>query len=416
MMRLRIGLLMLLLPLSVAGQDVVCGRMWQPPIGAVAFTAGYTMPNKTEWSYIAGATYGVDASLLWNVSGALPWHRAWRMPSFGLRANYAYIPDGIAGDRFGMAAFMVNPLWNPELHPASLLRRTVLSWELDFGLSGYSNPYCRTPDMRNEFIGSYLNCLIHFGLRYDVSVGMGGSGLTFAAKLVHSSNGYLQKPNQGLNFLQGEIGWMLAPKTGEPKNSVEQKNTLDAIVSPIVSNDGSPRDDISRFSLQPHSYLSFSYAPGLVQPRFSGASRRYFYCHTAEAAYLWRPDTRDGYLGRFAYGGGIDLSYNFSMAEQSRWYHDNYGYDLYTLPFNICYFGTFEPYWGPMSVRISLGGYLLKDSNPHVVSLPFYERVGLMYHSACGLFGGISMRAYAAHVDFIEWNIGYQFRLRGALY
>ena len=65
MMRLRIGFLILLMPLSVAGQDVVCGSMWQPPIGAVALTAGYTMPTKPEWSYIAGATYGVDASLLW---------------------------------------------------------------------------------------------------------------------------------------------------------------------------------------------------------------------------------------------------------------------------------------------------------------------------------------------------------------
>ncbi|MCQ2298539.1 MAG: acyloxyacyl hydrolase [Bacteroidales bacterium] len=333
-------------------------------------TGGYTLPNKSEWDYIGGPNYGVDVSVRWRTSGEETWQRLWRRPSFGLRANFAYIPDGIAGNRIGIAGFMTNPLWNDH-------GKGSLAWELDFGLSGYTLPYRVSHNEQNYFIGSYLNCLIHAGLEYKQPF-RDGSAIVLAAKLVHSSNGYILKPNQGLNFLQVDMGYLL------PASS-------QMVVSPQPVVDLKPGHPL---------YLSLSYAGGLVQARYSGPAKNYYYCHTAEAALMWRA------AERVALGGGVDYSYNYSQLELQRWWNDDY-----TYPFYLCYFGSIEPYWGNMSVRISAGGYLLKSQNPHVVSLPFFERVGLYYHFPKNIFGGVSLRAYAAHIDFIEFTLGYKIPL-----
>lgn len=354
MKRLILILLIMLLPIVADAQQ------WN-----LSLTSGKTLPNKPEWNYIAGPSYGLDASLRWQMSGSQLWHQRWHYPTLGFRFNYSQIAHGIAGNRWGLGAFVINPMWTER-------GKGTLSWELDLGLSCYSNPYSRYPNPDNHFIGSYLNCLIHAGFEYRMPLSDGNS-ITLAAKLVHSSNGYLQKPNQGLNFIQVEMGYQWG-RTPNLLTSVPEDSSL----------------------LSDYHYLSYS--PGWAQPRWGTSSPHRYYCHTLEAAMMWRTGER------LAWGCGLDISYNYSQTPLSRHHKD-----LYSLPFYIGNFVSIEPYWGPLSIRASLGAYILRSRLSAVISLPFYERVGAYYHFSNGLFAGVSMRAYAAHVDYIEWTLGYQF-------
>lgn len=324
------------------------------------------MPNRSEWGYMRGPSYGVDLSLGWTTDSSTLWHLLRHQPVYGVRVNYARFHPSLAGDRYGVAAFMKTPILAED--PSNRL-----FFELDFGLSLFTEPYVRTHDSRNQFIGSYLNCLIHAGFSYLHSL-PGGDAVSIDVKLVHSSNGYLQKPNQGWNVLEGGLGYHLG---------VEKQSAFGWLGQDTVCND----------------YLLVSYAPGMVKPRWSSggnAPQPYYYCHTAEVAMMWRPSLK------YAWGLGVDVNYNYSQRPLSTFHHDSY-----TLPFYIGGVVSIEPYWGRLSVRASLGAYLLKSRLSSVVSLPFYERIGLFYHISHHLFTGISMRAYAAHVDYIEWNIGW---------
>lgn len=357
-MRKALLILILLVPLALKAQQ------W-----GLAATGGYTIPNSARYSYIAGGSWGLDASVRWKTLGSEPWHRMWNYPSFGLRANYAHIPDGIAGDRIGLAGFLSTPLWKGESHGQ-------IAVEFDLGLSLYTNPYQRTPNPANEMVGSYLNCLIQCGFEYRHPLPQ-GSALTLAAKFVHSSNGYLQKPNYGINFLQGELGYLLSCCTPY------------SLQTP-VSEEEPLRD-----------YLFLSYSPGLAQARGDDVHAPRHYCHTAQVGFMWRPREQ------FAWGFATELQYNYNER-----YYPQHATDPYPLPFFLGQTVAFEPYWGPLSLRLALGTYLLRSHQAKTILLPFYERVGTFYHFRNGLFAGVSMRLFAAHIDYIEWTAGYRIPLR----
>lgn len=327
---------------------------------SVALTSGYTIPNLPKWQYIAGFSNGFDVALSWTADDSQRWHTFRDNPTFGLRANYAQIPNGIAGNKLGVAGFMQNPILT--------IHRHQLLWELDLGLSLFTNPYRRSLDPDNRFIGSYLNCLIHAGFAYRYATPRGA--VSIAEKLVHSSNGYLYKPNFGLNFLQTELAYHFSSGKHYP---------LRGLGTDTLSSD----------------YLYLSYSPGMAQPRWRTVGNHFYYCHTASIGYMWHTTPT------LAWGCGLDLSYNYSQKAISDFHLDNY-----TLPFYLGNTLNLETYWGRLSVRAALGAYLLRSKLTAVISLPFYERVGAYYHFPNGLFTGISMRAYAAHIDFIEWNVG----------
>lgn len=356
----------------------------------VSATAGYTIPNAAKWKYVGGFGGGLDCAVRWRTDGSMEWHRLWHMPSMGLRANWNHQPGGIAGERFGLAAFLQSPI------PLNLTDNNMLAWELDFGLSAYTKPYELTHAPLNEHIGSYHNCLIQAGLTYTHSIAAGG--LVCALKIVHTSNGYLMRPNQGLNYLQGEIGWQL-PSTGvQQRTEASGEPTHQHINLSTDKQINISTYQLINLSTENHKrHLWFlSYAPGVVQPRYTGSKHQYYYAHTAEAgwAYALSP--------RLLAGAAADLMYNFSHDELIEFNHDPY-----PLPFygGVSLFA--EPLWGPLSLRLALGCYLLKSQQP---ANELYNRAGLFYQLPCRgkakPYIGVAMKNHAAHIDYVEWHFG----------
>lgn len=376
--------------------------------------SGYTVPNSSEWSYIGGMSAGVDAAVSFrqhwgyeDTSGYFPYLR--RPYNLGIRGNFTCFQHDIAGQRIGLSGFLQKPLLRfrhkmilkGDSVPVTVLEPLCL--EMDFGLAFYTNPYCRTPDPSNVFIGSYTNCLVQIGLSYSMRL-RDMSQIVVSAKFAHSSNGYLKKPNKGLNYLQLSVGYALpdvrAGKDGPVRVSIFDTTHVSAgEYWPVYQNQLWPVDNPAFRG----GDILLAYAPGVVMPRYTGASSNYFYAHTARLGYYYR------FNPARAVGINLDLTYNYSHTAVIRHWHEDYN-----LPFYIAVAAAYEATYHRLTLHTALAAYLCRSVHG---TTPLYERVGLFYnfgneYRRVRQFVGVSLKSHMAHIDFIEWHYGIRFRVK----
>ena len=340
--------------------------LWgQPTHYSLSLTGGRVIPvNGSKYSGNS-PTFGADFSIYWQQRDSADWVRFWQQPYFGVRGNYAHIVNSIAGDRFELAGFIQAPVYR-NLH-----------WVYSVGLSGYTQPYSLTHDPDNEFIGSTLNCLIDLGFLYNVRL-RNDDAFFLAAKLVHSSNGYLYKPNHGLNYIQAELGYRFAPHATAQVNSGQPTVHRPQFMSDFV----------------PRSAFFVSMAPGFVMSRNDDIDLiRYYPTYTFELGWIRHPHCA------FSYGTALDLSYNGShrlLAPSDEW-------PVYPA---LTAFG--DCHWGAITLRLGLAHYLAYYPQNWE---QYYERVGLFYHFGAHKrhHAGVAMKVHYDHVDYIEWTYGIEF-------
>lgn len=316
-------------------------------VGSVIATPGSPVDNRS-------LTTGFDAALLWRQNDStLFWNRFWGEPLTGLRFNYARVRNGLAGDRIGLAWTLQGPVAGR------------LDWIMDVGLSAYTKPYSLVQNPDNIFIGSVLNCLIQVGFSYDLPLAETHT-FTLAAKLVHSSNGYLYKPNHGLNFLQLELGMRQGP-------------VLSSSHRPSLAGD-------TAFTPAGHPFLLL--AGGGVMSRYDPIDQIIYYpVYTLQLGYVRHLHPC------FSVGGSLDLSYNFShriVAPADEW------------PLYPAAFGFLDTRWGPITLRLGMAHYLAYYP---LNWEQYYERVGLYYRLGRHLVG-VGMKVHYDHIDYIEWSYG----------
>lgn len=327
----------------------------------IGLNASYAMPNNFDMMEYSRGTFGFDVTWFSRQSGNEYWRLRKHYPAFGIRGSFAYIPNAIYGHRFGLAGIVQAPLGR------------LLDYHLGLGLSSYTRPQSITHDPDNIFISSVVNCLIDVG--FDLRL---GERYLLSASLLHSSNGMLLFPNKGLNFLQ--VG--AAVKLGN-----EYERTLDWQHSRLLID--------SSYRMPPTSEVSVAFSPGTVMSRdttFPG----YYFCYDLALTYQRYASPT------FAYGATVDFWYNFVDHEQLQ-----YERSSYTLPLYLSALGTMEFFWGPLSLKAGLGFSIV--SSPQV-STPLYERVGA-YYNLDRLFLGVGINAHGGRIEFIEWTLGYRFRL-----
>ncbi len=385
------------------------------PHTTLSLLSGYTVPNSSEWNYIKDISDGVDAAFAWRQDWGFRADSAAFFPLLrkpywmGVRGNFTYFPNDIAGHRIGISGFLQQPLFEFRHHIDSIGDvREYLNLEMDFGLAFYTNPYCRTPNPDNVFIGSYTNCMIQIGLSYARRM-RGMSQVVFAAKFSHSSNGYLRKPNKGLNYLQLSVGYTLSDRNlyqlGGVRESYFRTDTeADSNRSYWPSRDKNywPTDNSA---FRGGEWL-VSYAPGVVMPRYTGAKRNYFYAHTAQLGWLYR------FNPARAVGATLDLTYNYShTAVIAHWKEG------YNLPFYIAASAAYEATYHRLTIHAALAAYITRSEHG---TTPLYERVGLYYNLSKEYrpvrhFVGVALKSHMAHIDFIEWHYGIKFSPKRSL-
>ena len=352
-MRIRAACCLALLFLWMGGLLSVVNA--QPTHYSLSLTEGATIP--TQGSPFSGKspTAGVDACVYWMKSdSSVYWQRFWRYPYFGIRGNYSYIFNSIAGDRFELAGVFQGQVYRN------------LDWVYSVGASFYTNPYSHSHNPENSFIGSTLNCLIDLGFLYNVPLSNQAT-LFLAGKLVHTSNGYLYKPNHGLNYLQVELGMRMRP--AHRHLSLPERDT----------------------TFRPFGRLFLTFAPGAVMSRNDPIDQIVYYpTYMFQMGYLRYPHPG------FAYGAALDLSYNFAhkkLAPADEW-------PVYPA---VTAFG--DCLWGPFVLRLGLAHYLAYYPQNW---FQYYERVALYYRFGDDLrhHAGIGMKVHGDHIDFIEWTYG----------
>lgn len=360
------------------------------PEYTISIDGGATIPNTEKYSYIGGANFGVSAAINWQMTGERYWIQFWKQPRFGLYLEYLHSTNSVAGERIAISASMQNAIWRSN---QSKQYTSEVFWYTGAGVALYTNPYERTQDTMNCFIGSYLNCIFNLGAGYSISF-PDHSALTFSLRFSHSSNGYLLKPNQGLNYLMASVGYRLSTPTSSTP-------TQDRDTAAIQDRNKKTTKTYYNQHNEANQYhrIWASFAPAVVQSRWYDTEsvppkHKHYFAYTAQLGYMY-------YINQcLGFGANLDVMYNYSHIEMIE--------ILYKKEANRPYLGAcldFEPRWGDLSVRLSAGYYIIKSE---VVEIPFYEHLGVFYHFGKKLsqFAGVTIKAHAAHADYIEWHYG----------
>lgn len=319
----------------------------------VLLSGGMCMPNSSEFSYIQQPILGVGYTCDWTQRDA------WRL---GLRADAMVMRHSIAGPRLTGAFTIEERLFGP------------VSDVLEVGLSAYGNPYWISMDSANVFIGSVLNCHIGMGLRYRFPLDEQHS-MSASVRIIHSSNGYLLKPNKGLNYLVAEMGLHFAP--------------YHPLVAPVYTEE------------QPLRPLTFfcSYAPSIVQQRAKEIVTDYAY------AYSFLLGALHPLSSLRSVGAEVDLMYNYTHRIDAR----QSGEDI-PKPYYWALCGTYQRNWDRLFLRLSFGAYLMHS---RYLMGQVYERISFNYrmvdHWRLTPYVGVGCKAYFGHIDYVEWTLGFEF-------
>lgn len=342
-------ILLMLIPL------VVCG---QPSHYAVSITSGRIIPvNGSRYQGVT-PTIGAAAQILWQQPSTDYWQHFWHNPFFGIHCGFAHIEDDLVGERRELGGVVLTPL----------TKHLFLDYKI--GLSFYTDPYSRTHNEDNIFIGSYVNALLAVALRFNVTTKT-GLHISLGAGIVHSSSGYLSKPNHGLNYLQSDLSFMWPSRS--TAKALEQTKHSDT------------RADSSLFIPAIRPYLSV--APALVMSRNDAIDdNKYYFAYTLQGGAILHPHPC------FSAGCNIDIMYNY--AHKSSALEGEAG-----VYFGASLFG--EAHWGRFTLRAGAGRYL--DYYPQNWE-QWYLRGGAYWNITSRQRIGAAMKLHYDHIDYIEWT------------
>mgnify|MGYP002625199901 CR=1 FL=1 len=327
----------------------------QPEGWTVSLTGGISTPNNFNMPEQTTGFFGIDAGWRYRVGDEEWWMQRRNHPMFGAKASVIFVPDGIAGHRLGAAGY----IWAP------LKGRLGYHWGL--GLSMYTRSACYTHDEANIYITTMLTCLIDLGLDYRL-----GDKTTLSLAFMHASNGKLNYPNKGLNYLQGAVEYGLSPASEQKRIATPQ-----------------PKPEYSR------NELGITLSGALAkEDKLDGSL---YGCYDISLNYARYIDPV------VDCGATLDLWFIGSQWEQIRTEECNWAVPVYCSALAFI-----EGFWGPISIKGGIGPVLLAPQR--LVSIRFYERAGV-YYNWSNNYVGVAINAHAGRAEFIEWSYGRRFRL-----
>lgn len=295
---------------------------------------------------IEAATLGVDLSISYPVSQ--PGRKDYEL---GWKCNIAHIPYGPAGDRAGLSGFVTSPISDN------------LDFQLGTGFGAYTKPWQFTHDSNNKYISTCLNCVIDFGFVYSKRIS-DNNEMVIGAKFIHNSNGWIAKPNMGLNYVQVEVGYRIKDKKGRKLHFDEKYNSRTCHFVVLSA--------------------------GICVPETGSATNR-----DVRPAYCIQTGYKYAVQDRRSIGLSLDIGYNFS---------DNFSYRQegkrppFPMDLGVC--TLYESDFGPVSARIGIGYHFVQQVDYKRI----YERAGVYFKLKNGDMAGLSVKARVARADFIEWG------------
>ena len=275
-----------------------------------------------------------------------------------------------------------------------------------YGVAYSHTKYNPRNNIDNELIGSRwlvffgmgLHATYHFARRWGVKAGI---------EYWHLSNGALNRPNKGANFLGPSVALVYQPWYEQTEQGVAAR------YNPPFEKKwyGQVTLGIGGTALHEDWQITqFRTPPGEKDYRTDKFKR--YICYSFHADMMYR------YARRWASGMGVDLFYG-SYAKHVKALDEKAGVNLSHSPWSVGIAAKHEIFYHNVSMPVSLGLYLYRQmgENAKAVESPVYEHIGLHYTfpRLGGLKIGVNIKAHLTKADYTEVVVGYPIRLiRGA--
>ena len=341
-------------------------------------------------------------------------------PAWGMIEETDY--DSRLGNILTAYTTFTRPLlaWPRKASPAE--RRFEIDYMLGTGFSYAKHKYSQADNIDNELIGSrvliYFTAATHATWHPAPSLALFG-GIEF----YHHSNGALNRPNKGANFWGPVVGARLFP--GQKASAGDIRNQQSAAAScqqkaekPLAMSRSERLGPFVSLSLgiggktllEDWQLTQFNTPPS--SPRYRTSHFRFY------TAYSLHADLMHRYARRWASGIGIDAFYG-TYAHRVREIEENNllgnARGLNVGPWSLGLALKHHAYYGNLSLRMSLGYYLLRHMGSHAKTIekPYYESIGLHYSfpKLGGMSIGASVNAHLTKADLTEIVLSYPFRL-----
>ncbi|MCI6159778.1 MAG: acyloxyacyl hydrolase [Prevotellaceae bacterium] len=280
-------------------------------------------------------------------------------------------------------------------------RKWETSYTFSFGLGYSKDKYNVQNNIDNELIGSrwliYFAAGLHATCRIAENWGLKG-GLDF----YHHSNGALNRPNKGSNFVAPSLALVYYPYYRESLNRGRflAKSFSKYVYLNFVLGVGAKTLD------EDWQKTQFYTPPG--HPDYRTDHFRLY------AAYSLQTDAMYRYARRWASGIGLDIfhgTYSSHIQEMDT----GKNYAGRHSPWSIGIAAKHEVFYHNLSLGVSLGFYLFREMGKMAKEMekPYYERIGIHYTfpSFHNLTLGINVKAHKTKADFTELVIGIPVKL-----
>ena len=406
-----------LVALNGAAQDSVAVRHWG---GTVVFNPGnvlnmhhytdrYDVPHRKNRAFAAEIgysplpsdsdafasdynypTYGVGVKYAVNNSIRFYRHDDYEWPDGG-GVDY----DSYVGNSWAFYGFFTRPILRTNRWMADLT--------VNAGTAYSHTKYDKYYNVDNELIGArwlfYFGAGLHVAYRFAPDFALKG-GMEFW----HLSNGALNRPNKGVNFVGPSIGIAYMPyyeplaqnkgrKIKEPFSRYWYAEVSAGVGAKTLEEDW----NMTQNELSPDD------------PRFQTEHFHLYMAYSAQADVMYR------YARRWASGIGVDLFYG-SYADRVRELDEAAGHHVSHSPWSLGISAKHEAYYHNLSVDVALGYYLYRQMGVSAKSIekPYYEQVGVFYTfpQLYDLKIGVSVKAHSTKADLTELAVSIPIRFK----
>ena len=270
--------------------------------------------------------------------------------------------------------------------------------------AAYSNTiYDKYNNVDNDLIGSHLS--IYFGagayLTYMVAKDW---GVKAGVEYWHLSNGALDRPNKGSNFIGPLLGVCYMPyykdvvgtrydQSGEAFDKYWYLNFTAGVGAKTLEEDWNETQ-----SELPHDH-----------PDFRTEKFHLYMAYSAQADIMYR------YARRWASGIGFDMFYgSYASRIEERDKQKNFT-DKHS-PWSFGISAKHQVFYHDVSMNVSLGYYFFREmgNRAKIVEKRYYESIGAQYHCKAlgGLAIGFRVKAHLVKADYTELLLSYPIRFK----
>ena len=281
-------------------------------------------------------------------------------------------------------------------------------WSVDYSLGtgiGYSHlKYNPMDNVDNELIGSRF--LVYFTAGFHATYRIAKNwGLRGGVDYYHLSNGALNRPNKGANFIGGSIGVQYYPWY-ESVTSASARTSAVAKMKPYL---------FSRITLgvggkvlnEDWKRTQFQTRPG--EPGYRTARFHFYTAYSLSADIMYR------YARRWASGIGADLFYG-TYASRVEEIDLADGIETKHSPWSFGIAAKHAVYYRRLALEGAIGVYLYRHmgANAEIIEKPYYERIGLSYTfpTLGGIALGASVKAHLTKADFTELTLSVPLKIK----